>query len=230
MSNGTGVPFDVFYMGDIMKLWRITFTGADNNTSQEEMLRISQQFKIVEWGILFGTRYKERYPTQEWIDQLPQEMALSAHLCGKYVSDAMLGNFPILNKFQRIQLNLSKKNLTKVLECEPLMEAIQQVRQKVILGGNFTGIQIKPSSNYQILYDASGGNGLSPKEWPLPVENVEVGYAGGLNSENLANELERIAEVAGDRHIWIDMESGVRTDNCFDLKKVEQCLEIATTF
>ena len=37
-------------------------------------------------------------------------------------------------------------------------------------------------------------------------------YAGGLGPDNLEEELKRIEEVAGDRTIWIDMETKVRSD------------------
>jgi phosphoribosylanthranilate isomerase len=58
------------------------------------------------------------------------------------------------------------------------------------------------------------------------------GYAGGLGPDNLAHEIPRIAKAAGDARVWLDMESGVRSNNDkqFDLDKVLQCLEIAKPF
>jgi hypothetical protein len=42
-------------------------------------------------------------------------------------------------------------------------------------------------------------------------------------------QLQRIETVAGDRTIWIDMETRVRSnaDQLFDLGKVEDCLSIS---
>ena len=212
-----------------MKLRLITFTGADDETSQKEMSRISQEFNAVEWGILFGSEFgRFRYPNLEWILNLPHGLNLSAHFCGKFAEMAMEGNLPLfsLENFKRIQLNLSNKALVKTLECQPLIELSERIPQDVILGGNFGNVKIQ-SNNFSILYDASGGNGISPKNWPVPETGMFVGFAGGLNPENLLEELERISEVAGDRQIWIDMESGVRSNNQFDLDKVERCLKIA---
>ena len=215
-----------------MKLWRVTFTGADNQTSQEEMLKISQEFEFVEWGILFGSKL-DRCPSQEWLAKVPQGMNLSAHLCGTFVAAAMNGNFLPLESFNRIQLNFYKKRLETALNCQPLLEAIRKLEQDVILGGNFNGVEISPDKlppNVQILYDASGGHGVSPKNWPEPAKHTAVGYAGGLRLENLEDQLQKIEEVAKDRSVWIDMESGVRTDNRFDLDKVKQCLEICSRY
>ena len=215
-----------------MKLWRVTFTGADNQTSQEEMLKIFQEFEFVEWGILFGSKL-DRCPSQEWLTKVPQGMNLSAHLCGTFVAAAMNGNFESLDSFGRIQLNFYKKRLETALNCQPLLEAIRKLKQDVILGGNFNGVEIIPEKlplNVQILYDTSGGHGVSPKSWPEPIKGLAVGYAGGLRLENLEDQLHKIEEVAKDRSVWIDMESGVRTDNRFDLDKVKQCLEICSRY
>lgn len=215
-----------------MRLWRVTFTGADDQTSQEEMLKISQEFEFVEWGILFGSKL-DRCPSQEWLAKMPQGMNLAAHLCGTFVAAAMNGNFLPLESFDRIQLNFYKKRLETALNCQPLLEAIKKLKQDVIFGGNFNRVEISPNKlppNVQILYDTSGGHGVSPKNWPEPVKHIAVGYAGGLRLENLKEQLHKIGEVAKERSVWIDMESGVRTDNKFDLDKVKRCLEICLEY
>jgi hypothetical protein len=56
---------------------------------------------------------------------------------------------------------------------------------------------------------------------------VPTGYAGGLGPDNLAEELRRIEEVAGDAEVWIDMETNVRTAERFDLDKVRRCYDLA---
>ncbi len=215
-----------------MKLWRVTFTGADDQTSQEEMLKISREFEFVEWGILFASKL-DRCPSQEWLAKLPQGMNLSAHLCGTFVAAAMNGVFESYDSFGRIQLNFYKKRLETALNCQPLQDAIKKLKQDVIFGGNFKGVEVIPEKlplNVQFLHDASGGHGVSPKNWPEPIKNIAVGYAGGLRVENLADQLKSIAEVAKDRSVWVDMESGVRTENKFDLEKVKQCLEICSEY
>jgi hypothetical protein len=110
------------------------------------------------------------------------------------------------------------------------------------------------------LFDCSGGHGVLPLEWPKPfffdhMEEVGYhGYAGGLRPENLAAQIPLIEAATASpvidleaytgesreaserfeprvaRPYWIDMESGVRTNNQFDLAKVRQVLEIAAPF
>lgn len=85
--------------------------------------------------------------------------------------------------------------------------------------------------NLTILHDASGGRGIAgefsvpPLNWSLP------GFAGGLNPENLASKLDAIYAMDGNfKDFWVDMESGVRTDDQLDLDKVQRVLEICKTF
>jgi hypothetical protein len=60
---------------------------------------------------------------------------------------------------------------------------------------------------------------------------VPCGFAGGLGLDNLEDQLERLATVAGDRAIWIDMESKIRSEaDEFDRDKVRRCLEIARRY
>jgi len=54
------------------------------------------------------------------------------------------------------------------------------------------------------------------------------GYAGGLNPDNIEQELIKIEAVVGDAEIWIDMESGIRNKKDeLDLEKCERVLAIA---
>lgn len=87
------------------------------------------------------------------------------------------------------------------------------------------------------LFDGSGGTGITPKYWPKPIYSwrtspyfIPHGYAGGLGPHNLEEQLVLIEEASNDTPIWIDMESGVRTDNKFDLEKVVKCLQICKPF
>lgn len=79
------------------------------------------------------------------------------------------------------------------------------------------------------LFDTSGGAGIVPRVWPIPLASIPYhGYAGGLGPETLERELERIAEAAGDTRVWIDMERRVRSedDERLDLDKVRRVLAL----
>ena len=79
-----------------------------------------------------------------------------------------------------------------------------------------------------VLLDASGGQGIDTpiKVLPNAGNPFKVGYAGGFNPENVADKLRYLLtnDEVGD--FWIDMESGVRTDDWFDLDKVRRVLAI----
>jgi hypothetical protein len=66
---------------------------------------------------------------------------------------------------------------------------------------------------------------------PPPLRGLHCGYAGGLGSDDLGEQLERIGEVAGEAEFWVDMESRVRIPgDLLDLGKVVRCLEMARPF
>ena len=225
-----------------MKIQHVTLTGADDNTSIEEMYRLSAKYPFVEWGVLFSRAKSgvERYPSDEWVQDLKKlgglgTLNLSAHLCGGYVKDAFKGVITFLEDegmdetFGRIQLNCYKQRLKQAFENENVWRAMKRAHRPVILGGNYSGLQV-PSDKFETntvspLFDASGGHGDSPREWPKSIQNLFCGYAGGLGPENIDEELHRIEDVVGDKHVWIDMESKVRTGGNFDLKKCEVVLQ-----
>lgn len=70
----------------------------------------------------------------------------------------------------------------------------------------------KIGANFSLLFDASGGRGESPESWQKPVYGPEhlQGYAGGLKPETVGTELDKIAKVARNRDIWVDIEGGVQ--------------------
>jgi phosphoribosylanthranilate isomerase len=76
-----------------------------------------------------------------------------------------------------------------------------------------------------VLLDASGGQGI---DTPINVLNgvSKVGYAGGFNPDNVAGKLEYLLKNVKLGMFWIDMESGVRTDDWFDTSKVRRVLAI----
>lgn len=86
-------------------------------------------------------------------------------------------------------------------------------------------------TNFSILYDTSGGAGKLTKNWRAPLfEDHSQGYAGGLSPENVSENLDKIAKVAGDRtDIWIDAEGKLKTPGTktFDIKRAEQYINAA---
>ena len=230
----------------------VTITGADDNTDINEMIEISKAFPFVEWGILFSKKRTgtPRYPTEKWVVQLLKKglehnMSFSAHLCGNYAKDAMTSEggdcdeflnviHPYSGSFNRFQLNFNGQNI------EPNLDDFKDFvsHEKVcIIQHNQNNKEVcnaiieKGDFNVHFLYDSSGGNGNRPEKWKPAVDGHFTGYAGGLTPLNLMEELEEI-ELVNDKGkvVWIDVETGVRTNDVLDMKKVSDFLRTAKLF
>lgn len=237
-----------------MKLKYVTLTGADNTVQPEKLVELSLKYPFVEWAILFSQNKtgQPRYPTLDWVDALIDysrdypDMHFSAHLCGKWVENAMQGEITFFRKtdydlrFKRVQLNMGTDRLKRSLTCQPLLDAVNYCQKDVILGGNYRHIKVDSAfflkTGFLPLFDASGGRGVETKDWPTPFYDEEgnailCGYAGGLGPDNVATELPRIEEEVGVNWCWIDMETKLRTvkggKDMFDLEKCEAVLQAA---
>lgn len=93
-------------------------------------------------------------------------------------------------------------------------------------------------SSAEVLCDPSAGTGaaIGKEFFRAPDTNrgrngeaVRVGYAGGIGPENVEAVLTALRmHRVGDT--WIDMESGVRSNDKLDLDKVAHVLEVASQF
>lgn len=237
---------------------RVTITGADDKTDIAEMMKVSRDFPFVEWGILFSKSKKgsSRFPSkEEWFAELIFETAgedikLSAHICGKWVRDIVEGKWTIikstgksLGSFQRIQLNfgpyINKANLDDFFAGFEVrgFASIGCYPQIIFQVHNFHESVINHTNNapyvYDVLLDRSGGRGLEiSTHGQNPPEYVYCGYAGGLNCDNVVRILEAFTlyHTSLLDKFWIDIESGVRTNNELDLSKVRRFLELCAPF
>jgi phosphoribosylanthranilate isomerase len=81
-----------------------------------------------------------------------------------------------------------------------------------------------------VLFDESAGRGISPDSWDAPLPGHFCGYAGGMNPDNVEANIKMIEKVAAGHTTWIDMESGVRTNDRFDLGKMRKVLEVTKPY
>ena len=225
-----------------MKLRHITFTGIDARTDMKELKAIQQQYPIAEFGVLTSYSWYEkgnRYPDPKIMDKIRlPENNLSLHVCGSAAHDATIGRweklddliFGNLHLFGRVQLNISTRK-NNPHHCNVPLVIGQEVilQQKDIMNTEFFQNTIEfwnqPSYKWSMLLDASGGTGKNT-EIRLFSSKQKVGYAGGINPDNVADKLTYLFENVQMGEFWIDMESGVRTDDWFDLDKVRRVLEI----
>ncbi len=243
-----------------MNLKCVTLTGADDSVVINDLIKISEEFPFVEWGILFSKNKQgeSRYPSLNWLQELEYVNTLkinfSAHLCGSYAREHLTGvaphKFPkwydsfesIEHKFGRIQLNVSPylKDYTPDVLAQNLVGSLRGVRDEVVIQSHAfdekskLGMvsQVRRQTKFSVLLDKSGGKGIFSLDDLLvkPNPNYPCGYAGGLSVDNLAIVMEKVSEIAEDNPIWFDMESSLRKDDKFCLETCRRVLEIASKF
>jgi hypothetical protein len=242
-------------MSPPMHLDRVTITGADESVRPEDLVRLSERYPFVEWGILVSRSRAgtSRYPSVTWLMDLQAAsrgaapMALSLHICGHWVRHLLQGvnELPswMPKAFERVQLNFHAERTP--CSSQAFVGALGSLglrRQFIfqvdgVMGNRHLEGLPREVAGKKIdavpLFDRSGGAGLLPSSWPAPAEHSGyVGYAGGLGPENLEEQIENIARAAGRTRFWIDMETRVRSadDRLFDLEKVERSLKTAARF
>lgn len=226
--------------------YRVTITGVDNYVSPFALIRLSEEFPFVEWGILRsasrGGEY--RYPTNSWVIGLhacvrdvakTPKPRFSFHLCGQIARETMQGDTCHLTDtawdkwwMGRIQINGyvpgQYEGLAKLASSMPNKEFILQCRSEADLPKCADDATKIPGS--VVLFDPSGGRGISATVLPPTPPGCHLGFAGGIGPDNVLDVIKAI----GDREpYWIDMESGVRDKDRFNVDKVRSVLEQVAT-
>ena len=193
----------------------LTFTGVDADTDLDRLEALSRRFPL-EWGVLFSPdRQGEepRYPAMEVIERIRDvPVNKSAHLCGAY-SKAVISGDPVeldLSEFGRLQINSRLPNPAAIAQFAAFRELVPIMQTR--------DLEFPEDGDVAILFDRSGGFGRPPEEWPRHPGDRLVGYAGGISPENIQDVL---AAVDSSGPYWLDMESGIRTDDLLDLDKCE---------
>jgi len=177
------------------------------------------------------------------------------HVCGKLSKDLLAGNGRVFDMLERVvgrvQINANMKYIKKV-DVGALALSLNKYlagHQVIVQQNNAESLQffklldeemkslgtrggiasLTSGPEVVALFDASGGRGVESDKFPAPYSKTYCGYAGGLCPENVEDAILKLKamEPAG-KHFYIDMESGVRTDDILDLNKVEEVLETAS--
>ena len=226
-----------------MRIKYCSITGIDDFVDTENLSVIAKKYPFVEWAVLLlpECSSQPRFPTEGWIRDFAKKHRgtnIAMHLCGQAFLDFIDGKAEILklmSGFGRIQLNLEFGDMDEKFDPSVLAVRVKDSPQWEFIiqyGRNresFLSL-LKDVPNHSVLFDESAGRGRSPSSWHSPLNGHFCGYAGGLTPENLEQNLALISRAAGDLTTWIDMESGVRTDNRFDLEKARRILEIAKAY
>lgn len=223
----------------LLKLTCVSITGADDPVAVGDLNALAREFPFVEWAILLMPERmgQKRFPSESWIRTFVHQYEgahTAMHLCGGAFLGFIEGREDILSLmkgFRRIQLNLEFGDVEGQYDPLQLIHQIREnqefefVIQYTDKRRDFVSL-LRNIPNHALLFDTSAGRGVSPESWPAPLDGHVCGYAGGLKPENLQGNLEKIARAANGRETWIDMESGVRTDDRFDLERVRRVLEV----
>jgi hypothetical protein len=229
-------------------LKRVTFTGADDMTSIEDMMLLSHEYPFIEWGILLPSKGKSRFPSAPWTQRLvgsaalaPWPVQLAGHVCPPWTGLILNGVHTLYSligtAFERVQINTHGENYEFKrgwLERLTVMpdDNVEGNREYILQLDGVSDKELERSTTSRLtgLYDRSHGAGVLPGEWPKAGRDW-IGYAGGLGPDNLAAELPKILTASAGSDIWIDMETQVRGPDCrFDLAKVLACCKIAKPY
>jgi phosphoribosylanthranilate isomerase len=231
-----------------MSLTCVSFVGVDNNTNLDDLVQFKthtgkRNEVFYEFSVLYsfsGNGNDQRYPTHNFsVDFLKfakyNNIVGSLHLCGTAVSEYLNQDQNIIDlckNANRIQLNINMKNHNDI---KALAKAIVDITQKyhfnVILQKNDTKNMLNQLilddenvdiQRFSLLNDSSGGFGKQISQIDPPHKNHFTGYAGGIDPDNVLHILSSIDQVnADDRPYYIDMESGIRTNNVFSIEKCQ---------
>lgn len=232
---------------------QVTFTGIDDRTDIDRLVDIQERYPFVEFGLLVSISrqgVEKRYPDlclNNILSKLDgRKLNLSCHVCGGLARNAAtackgiestkfslreLDNYLGLRLpiFKRVQLNISTmRDLPETLYFNIPGTIRELIIQTNPVNGNFKQIVTIGDVETSYLADASGGRGIEtdfiPFQW-----SARTGYAGGLRPDNVLEKIQPLLSVRDSvdyrNDYWIDMESGVRTDDWFDLDKVEAVLK-----
>ena len=230
-----------------MRLKHITFTGIDAKTDVKALQEIQREFPLVEFGVLTSYHWYEngnRYLDPSLIEKLrTKDLHLSLHVCGSAAHDAAVGDWKtvddkltkeFLTMFKRVQLNISNRKDNPAFCWIPLVIGQELIVQQ--RSGDDMALYEETVKHWNerpyphrdtisVLLDASGGRGIDTLLKVLPTSG-KVGYAGGFNPDNVGEKLPFLLENTRMGEFWIDMESGVRTDDWFDIDKVYHVLQV----
>lgn len=215
----------------------VTITGADDEVDPCDLLKLSHVFPFVEWGILFSTRLRgsARYPTDRWVRRLVDvfvgaktPLRVARHLCGQASRETMLGSDVWLGDmymYDRVQLN----GYTPGHYWGELRRLAERYGTRFILQCRFEDMLQECAHDAaripgaSVLFDGSGGRGISPLRWPPTPSGCRIGFAGGLGPDNV---IEEICAIGPRDPYWIDMEARVRNDrDRLDISNVRSVLK-----
>ena len=208
---------------------RVTFSGIDAWTKAQDILAIYEKYPFTEFAYLYTESKKagNRYPQPVILKAFKKaRIPMAVHICGKAAHEVMktgdwspvyasIGQY--MDMFERIQINIPK---TSHFSRNVVFPEGKKIIIQIHPGTEEMFECYKTNPSVQGFQDGSGGHGITASEW-MPPETEFFGYAGGIGPENVVETIRKISSVCR-TDFWIDMETGIRTNDKFDVKKCEQ--------
>lgn len=215
----------------------VSLTGPDDNVDIDVLAKLGERYRHVEWALLYvpGKEGQPRNPTRAWRERFfaaKVQGSVAVHLCGAQAFQEVLAGTlpPDILQANRLQLNVNaRRREFSDEEVVDIYRAALKLGPSLILQyheGTASAIHAwlptvvsEDMQRVHVLLDGSKGRGVRPASWTVPagLEGVFLGFAGGLNAENALEVAQELGQLG--RPYWIDMESGLRTGNEFDIVK-----------
>lgn len=215
----------------------VSLTGPDDVVNVVDLSKLADEFPKVEIAVLYmpereGTK---RFPSKKWIETFKANYTgkhTAMHLCGSAFFSFLNDEPEVLELMKgigRIQLNLKFGDVPGSYEDKDLIAAIcRHPETKFILQYTDDNAHLldylQDVKNVDLLFDGSAGQGILPSHWPVSRDDFYCGYAGGLGPDVIEAEFEKIITATQGKKYWIDMESGIRTNDELDFDKMRAVL------
>ncbi len=220
----------------------------NSNTKHILMIGCSLTNKTLEGNSLLNKRYPDFSEIKSIFRLIKNNALTMIHYettDGEKLSEQVFKIFKDLydnNICRALQLNVSEPNFNevkKIKEKLPLLKIVFQLRPEIIKKYSdeeiINLIKLYENSLSYILIDPSCGKGLelNPIEslkfynlLHINFPNLNLGFAGGLNSDNIKNTIGIIISNLNHSNFSIDAESGLRNKKDeLDITKIEKYIQ-----
>ena len=220
-----------------MNLEYITCSDMREYNEIDDIINLGKTYPMSEFAIqAHPSKFSGWMPRYVWFETLMHasrvnDVNLAMHVNAEWRTEICRGNIPYEIKrmwdmrrdngkpvIGRVQININggkdsfkfyANKVANIIRAYPDIEFIFQYtpRQRTRLNK-----LDRAGAAFSMLFDASGGRGISPRAWRAPVmPNHKMGYSGGLGPDNVFENLDKINLVvpAGDT-IWIDAEGKLK--------------------